>query len=271
MRAALALAPLFWLACLNAAFADARISVLTDVLRLSEATAILSDEGVAYAQDLNTDMLDGQGGPGWQVQVQRIYDPARMAEVVRERLEAELQGDLLEEVIAFYASDLGDRIVSLENSARVAIRDDDIEEAARARFAELEGTDDPRFAAITRYIAAGDMIDRNVTSAMNSNLHFMRGLVDGKAMEMSEEEILADVAGDLEETTEDTTAWLYGYLLLAYHPLTQEEMARYIAFAETEAGKALNRALFDGFGNAYVDISYALGRAVALNMTGQDI
>ena len=42
------------------------------------------------------------------------------------------------------------------------------------------------------------------------------------------------------EITEDTTAWLYGYMLLAYSPLSDDELATYVAFAQTEAGQSLN-------------------------------
>jgi hypothetical protein len=60
-------------------------------------------------------------------------------------------------------------------------------------------------------------------------------------------------------------------MLMAYSPLEDAELETYITFAMTPAGQALNRALFTGFGKAYEDISYALGRAVALNMTAQDL
>ena len=216
-------------------------------------------------------MLDGQGGPGWQVQIERIYEPALMVEMVRAELEQELAGEELEEVITFYASDLGTQIIELENAARKAIQDPDVEEAARARYAALEGSDDARLALIEAYIDSGDMITRNVTSAMNANYQFLRGLVDGGAIEMSEEDMLNDVASDMEESTEDTTGWLFGYLLLAYHPLEEDGLRSYLAFAGTSAGQALNRALFAGFGKAYEDISYALGRAVALNMTAEEL
>ena len=45
----------------------------------------------------------------------------------------------------------------------------------------------------------------------------------------------------------------------------------YLAFSRTDAGKALNAALFDGYEAMYRDISYALGRAVALSAQGNDI
>lgn len=271
MRALFFVAPLIWLAGLGTAFADARMSVLVDVLKLPEAAVILSEEGLAQAEDINTDMLDGQGGAGWAQQVSRIYAPTLMVERVREELEKELAGAALEEVIEFYASDRGSQIVTLENAARRTIQDPEVETAARNRFTDLEDSDDTRLALIREYVAAGDMISRNVTSALNSNYQFLRGLVDGDAFEMTEEEMLKDAAGDLEQSTRDTTEWLFGFLLLAYHPLSDADMQAYTAFTKTPAGQALNRALFVGFGKAYEDISYALGRAVALNMTAQEL
>ena len=265
---------LLWLLLLALALpahADARLSVLVDVLRLDEIAVILRDEGLDSAEDLNADMLNGQGGAGWQVQVEAIYDPARIVEAVRQALGQELSGEELEQAIDFFASDLGSQIIALENSARVAIRDPDVEQAARLRFAELSQTDDPRLAMLRRLVADGDMLERNVTTAMNSNFQFMRGLADGNGLDMSEEEMLADVNGEAEAIREDTEGWLFGYLLMSYSPLSDEQMQAYIDFGNTAAGQAMNRGLFDGFGAAYEDISYALGRAVALNMTAQEL
>ena len=253
------------------AWADARLTVLVDVLKLRESAFILRQEGLTYAADLDADMLNGQGGSSWQVQVDAIYDADRMVEAVRSALAGELEAEAVETVITFFASELGQKIVTLENTARQAMSEGDVEEAARARYAELADSDDSRLTQLTAFIASGDMLNRNVTSALNSNYQFMRGLADGDVIEMTDEDILADVANETEEITEDTTSWLYGFFLLAYHPLDDAEFESYLEFSETEAGKALNRALFDGFGVAYEDISYALGRAVALNMTAEEL
>lgn len=271
MRRAILIWPIVLLLAAGSAIADARLSVLVDVLKLPEAARILSEEGLDHAQDLNEEMLGGEGGPGWQIQVERVYDPARMVELVRSDLGDILSPAQMEEVTAFYASDLGSRIITLENEARKAIQDPEVEAAARARYESLLESGEARLTYITQIIESGDMITRNVTSAMNSNYQFLRGLVEGDAIEMSEDEILDDVSGDIEENTADTTGWLNGYLLLAYHPLTDAELETYIVFSDSDAGRALNRALFSGFGKAYEDISYALGRAVALNMTSQDL
>ena len=271
MRRALFIWPLLLPLWAAALWADARVTVLVDVLKLREAAEILRVEGVESADALNADMLDGQGGASWDIQVAAIYDAERMVETVRAALEEALPPPLLEQVITFYATDPGAQIITLENSARDTIRNPDVEQAARARFADLEGSDDPRLGQISTLIADGDMIGRNVTNAMNANVQFLRGLVDGEGAEMSEEEILAAVSADLDEMTQDTREWLFGYMLLGYSPLDEADLATYIAFSESEAGQALNRGLFEGFGRAYEDISYALGRAVALNMMAEEL
>ncbi len=270
MKQAFLIAPLLWVLALPA-WADARGAVLLEVLKIAEIVKILQAEGETYAETLNQEMLQGKGGAGWQLQVANIYDPDRIVDTLSARLDAELQGDLREEVIAFFASDTGQRIVTLENAARAAINDQTIEDAARERYFELEGSDDPRLAQISALIESGDMIDRNVTATMNSNLQFMRGLVDGGAAEMTQDELIADISAQQEAITIDTTSWLYGYLLLAYSPLPDDMLDAYVEFSLSDAGVALNRALFDGFGAAYEDISYALGRAVALNVIAQEL
>lgn len=263
-------APLVWMLALPVC-ADARMSVLLDVLRLPEVVQILVREDREYAQELNQEMLDGQGGAAWQLQVDAILDQARMIERVRAALEAELQGELIEDVIRFYASDLGGRIIQFENTGRAAISDPDIEAAARARYVALQESDDPRLAQIREIITDGDMIDLNIKGTLSANYQFMRGLSDGGAFKRSDNEILADVAAQTDQVSEDTTLWIFSFLLMAYSPLSDAELDRYIAFGKSPAGQALNRALFAGFGASYEDISYGLGRSVALNMGAQDL
>ena len=50
---------------------------------------------------------------------------------------------------------------------------------------------------------------------------------------------------------------------MAYGPLSDSEMQAYLDFSETEAGQALNGALFDGFDAMYREIYFALGLSVA--------
>lgn len=252
-------------------WAGARHTVLMDVLQIRELSGILHEEGLKFGSQLNDEWLEGQGGAGWSQQVAAIYAPERISEGIRAGVEPALEGDALEDAITFFASDLGQKVIMLENAARRAMSDDAVDAQARAKFVENQGSPDPRLVQIGRMIDAGDLINRNVTSALNSNYQFLRALVDGNVYVMGDEEILIDVLGERDAITEDTTIWLGAFFSLAYSPLSLEELTAYADFSETAAGKALNNGFFAGFDPLYEDISYALGRAMALNMAAEEL
>lgn len=252
-------------------FAQARLSVLNDVLRINELAHVLSDEGAEYGQSLDREMLNGEAGGGFHLMVRQIYDPARIAEGIHEGLAQHMDEAALEEAIAFFASPLGVRIVSLELDARIAFADRATEETARARYTDLRDQDPARHALIVRLINAGDLVQRNVTATMNADIQYYRGLIDGDMIEMDQSDILDAVTADLDGMTEDTEGWLGGFMTLAYSPLSDADLEAYASFAESEAGHALNRGFFAGFDPLYEDISYALGRAVALNMASEEL
>ncbi|ABG32212.1 DUF2059 domain-containing protein [Roseobacter denitrificans] len=257
--------------CASPLWANARMTVLMDVLRISEVVDILREEGFSYAKTLDGDMLNGQGGAFWQAQVDQIYDVEIITEQIRQALEQGLNEDDIDAALAFFSSDAGVRIIELENAARRAMMDPDVEDAARDLFLSLQGSDDPLFQHVSRFIEVNDLLERNVSGAMSSNYQFYKGLADGRYTAESEDEILAQVWAQQEDIRADTNEWLNGFLLMAYQPLPAEMMEGYMAYAQTPEGQALNAALFEGFETVYRDISYALGRAVALNADGDEI
>ena len=252
------------------AWADARMTVLADALHLTDVIAILRAEGLAYGRELDSEMLDGKGGAFFGAQVSRIYDRQRMEEKLRRKMEEGMAPDEMEAAIAFFSTPEGQEIVELENIARGLMSAPEVESAALDFYMSLKGSDDPLLARVTRYVAANDLIERNVSSSMTSTVRFYTGLSDGGYYERSEAEILDDVWADQEEIRADAESWLYGFLLLAYEPLPLVVMDDYVAYSETASGRALNAALFDGFEDIFGDISYALGRAIALNAQGDE-
>lgn len=251
--------------------ANARMTLLMDALMIPDVVAILQAEGFAYAQDLNNDMLSGQGGAFWYEQVRQIYDGDRITEQLRRALEEGLEPDDVEAALAFFGSEQGARIISLENAARQAMADPEVEEAARDIYAGLKDGDDPLYILVSRYIDDNDLLERNVTGAMSANFQFYMGLSDGKFTDQSEAEILEEVWSQQDDIRDDTEYWLNGFLLMAYQPLPLETMQNYVDYSASDEGQALNAALFDGFEGIYRDISYALGRAIALNAEGDGI
>ena len=218
-------------------------------------------------------MLGNRGGSAWRAVVADIYDSERMGDVVLDGLADSLSGADLDPMLEFFESKRGQRIIALELSARQALLDDEVEALATERYEDLKSEGDPRIDLLTDFIEANDLIDSNVVGGLNANYAFYQGLRDGGALDGSfgEAEILADVWSQEEAIRTDTTQWVYTYLAMAYQPLEDADIEAYTEFSESEAGRRLNRALFDAFDAMYTGISHTLGRTAATYLSGEDI
>jgi hypothetical protein len=264
---AFAFVTLFWA---TSAVAQAQVSIAMDRLGIADMIAVMRVEGIAYADTLNDEMLDGQGGALWDEQVRSIYAVDPISETVRARL-ATLSDTDLRAANVFFGSDVGRKVIALDLAARRAMLDETLEEIVRAAYVQAVEEDAPALSQMQRLVESSDMIERNVTITLTSSYRMYKGLVDGGAYDMSDDEILAEVWTQEDDVRADTTEWLMGYLMLSYQPLDAADLEVYLTFSESTAGRALNAAYFDGFGIVYTDISYALGRAVALNMIGDEL
>lgn len=251
--------------------AAAPVDDLIDALEIDRVVQIMRDEGLDYADQLARDMLPAGPDPEWRAVADRIYDAGRMEASVRAGFVEALGDTDLEPLVDFFESDLGARIIELELATREAMIDPAVEEAAREDYREMQGEDTPLLASVEAFIEANDLVEQNVTGALNASLAFYRGLEEGGAMDLGEEDILADVWSQEEATRADTTEWLFGYLLTAYEPLGEAELERYVELSESEAGAVLNRALFAGFNGMYNEISYAMGLAAARQMAETEL
>ncbi|NBE09498.1 DUF2059 domain-containing protein [Paragemmobacter ruber] len=253
----------------------AQVAALVETMKIADIVAILREEGVEYGRTLQADMFPDAGGQGWEASVSMIYDTARMQEALVATVTRELAQapQAIAEMQAFFGSDLGQKVLSLEVEARRTLLDDAAEEAARIAWEDLAAGGTARVDLLERFAAANDLIESNVMGALNANLAFYSGMQEGGAFggEMTEEQMLTDVWAQEADVRQQTTEWLYSYLTLAYGPLTDEELEQYLAFSESDAGRALNAALFAAFDDVFTPISRALGVAVARQLQGQDI
>ncbi|MBK0328490.1 DUF2059 domain-containing protein [Rhodobacteraceae bacterium F11138] len=267
----------FYIAAVMALFATVSTGLcapaaetLAQVLRLPELAEILQSEGQQQGETLDTDMLGGQGGAYFARQVRQIHATDGMVRTIRQALKHGMSDAQMQASIAFFRTDLGQRILSLENAGRRAMADPVVEQIARDSYEALQGSEDARLAAVSRFVEINDLIERNVASALNSNYQFYRGLRKG-AVRRADFDPLAEAWAQEPEVRAETAPWVHGFLLMAYRPLTASEMDSYLNFSRSLAGQALNAALFDGFDQMYGAISYRLGLAVAHAMAAQDI
>jgi hypothetical protein len=253
--------------------ANADAAALFRSLGMPQIIDVMREEGVEYGETIRTDLLQGQGGASWSATVSDIYDVDDMSQNMLEGFERRLDGVDTNLLLDFFDSERGRRIVELEVSARQALLDEEVEDAAEAAAADLAQARPDRYALLSDFVDANDLVESNVIGAMNANYAFYMGLMAGDAFgeDLSEAEVLSDVWGQEDQIRTDTEEWVYTYLTLAYDPLSDEDIEAYIALSRTEEGKALNRALFGAFDDLFVDISGRLGEGAARFLVGEDI
>ena len=251
------------------------IAKLADLMHLGALFEVLREEGLAHGETLETDMFPSGGGAEWRSTVADIYDIRLLTARFNAALRFELAShpEAMAQIVGFYATDLGQKVVTLEVAARRAFIDTATEEAARVAADDRAVARDPKHALIVRMIEASDLLEMNVAGALSGSLAFMQGMsetgVYGTAM--PEEQLLADVWAQEEQVRADTSSWLYAYLGLAYDPLSEAELLAYVDFLESPAGQRLNAALFVAFEKVFSQISHDLGQAAGIAMQGRDI
>jgi len=250
-----------------------QIDRLMSAMGLPDMLDIMQAEGLEYGAQIATDLFPGRPSAEWSDTVEQIYATDQMTVTVKDGLAAELAEADIETITGFFESELGQEIIELEIAARSALMDEDIEEASKEAAAIALMDETPRAALVTTFVETNDLIETNVVGAMNANYAFYIGLLDGGGLpgQLSEDEILADVWGQEPEIRQNTSEWVYSYLMLAYQPLSDDSLEAYIAFSQTDAGQDINDALFVAFDNMFEDISGALGRAASAHMIGQDL
>ncbi|ARE39159.1 hypothetical protein RGUI_1018 [Rhodovulum sp. P5] len=254
-------------------FAAPQVDALLQAMAFDELVEIVHEEGLGYGATIEEELFPGRGGALWKEAVARAYDTDRMVRILRGSLAAELDARDLDTLTGFFRSDTGARIIRLELSARRALLLPDVEAASRARLEAMQSNGNPRLALLDRFEAANGLVEANVVSALNANFAFYTGLSRGGAFDgdFTEEDMLIDVASQAPEIRDEMQTWLFAYLAMAYDPLPDSALESYIALSQTDAGQALNTALFAGFDLVFTDISRELGMAAALFLAGEDI
>lgn len=248
---------------------------LSRILQIPGIIAVMRLEGLDYGRSLEDEMFPGRGGDAWDATVALVYDEPTMLRRFQTAFAAELQGDpaAVAAVAGYFDTPLGQRILTLEVEARQALLDKAVEAAAKERADQMAADADPRMAALRDFATANDLIEANVQGALNANLGFYQGMAEAGAFgeDMTEDQMLADVWGQEPDIRTETVDWLFPFLALAYGPLSDADLQSYTDFSRTPAGKKMNTALFAAFDAVFVQISRDLGRAVAHQMTGDDI
>lgn len=249
------------------------IAEMLEALRLYEILAVMATEGVEGALSLERDMFPDAGGAAWAAEANRIHGADRIISLFEDAFPVEAMTDAdVARITAFFTSSPGADIAAAELAARAAFLDPGTEELANEAFRDAVAEEAPRLDVLTEFIEANDLIERNVSGALNSNFAFYRGLSDGGAfdVEVPEELMLAEVWAQEPEIRRDTIEWLYSFQLMAYSAVEDADIEAYTELSLAPAGQALNAALFEAFDTLFNRLSYEMGAAAAGFIAGED-
>ncbi len=251
------------------------IAALSKTLRIGPVMDVMRAEGLQHSVDLSADLLAGQGDAAWRAVVEGIYNTGKMTARFDVALAQALAGEatVIADSAAFFGSGLGQSVLDLEIQARLALLDKAAEAAAKAAWQDLAASNPARVDLLNRFAVTNDLVESNVMGALNANLAFYRGLSAAGAFgdPMPEDQMLTEVWAQEADLRNETTDWLYPFLMLSYQPLDDAELQAYIDFSATPSGQKLNAAVFVAFDAVMVDLSRDLGAAAGRLMVGQDI
>lgn len=236
-----------------------------DALRQGEIIEIMRDEGIAGGRESASAMFATSAISKWEQTLDRVYD----TDVMFDRALVAF-GDSLAEadraaILEFFTAEPGQTVIALEVSARAAMLDADVTDAALERGREALEQGGARSDLIVDFMRQNDLVERNVAGSLNAMIAFYAGLQQGGGLPegITLDVLLGDLIAQEEDIRTETTDWMFGYLTLAYAPVSDEKLADYLAFAKTDAGQALNNALFDAYDELFNDISRVLGYEAA--------
>ncbi|PTX56028.1 uncharacterized protein DUF2059 [Litoreibacter ponti] len=238
---------------------------------MDQVLELLKEEGIKAGEGLTED--DGVIlSPAWTARLRRIYDEDKAAELFRDAMEDIANIEASEPAIAFFESDLGQRIVQIELDARRALNAEGGEELAAAKVRDVRDNDPALYLMYQKFIEVNDLIESNVMGALNSNLAFYQGMATNEQYEegLTDSFMLSTVWEQEPEIREEMEEWTINFSVMAYGALSKSEIQAYIDISDTDAGKKLNTALFAGFDAMFEAQSYELGRATAEFMLGED-
>lgn len=170
-------------------------------------------------------------GADWSRVANEVFDTARMREMGLGILAEALDDKMLEHAASFYASDLGQRLVVVENASHM--QEDD--EARRARGeALLAGADAARREALDGLVTAVDAGDVGVRAVHEIQLRFLLAASYAGALdyEIDEQALRAVLAEGEAELRADLDASARANAALTYETIPTADLAAYVEALE---------------------------------------
>lgn len=257
----------------------ARANDIARAFLLEELFEIMAEEGRRSAVMDDATPLQGRALDQFAMDAERLYNPDAMLRAFLAELDVELAAhpEMRADALEFAGTELGKRVLQLEISARSALLDDAVDEAARLALVEARAASETqpeavRLALVRERIAANDLIDLNISLGLNTSFSYYRGMLDEDAVEgMTANELLQLVWAQQDEIRAEIEDWSESFFLLAYGPLSEDEMRALIDYARTPLAVGFNQAMFRAFDTVFTELSLRLGQALGRRLRFEEL
>lgn len=202
-------------------------------------------------------------GREWVRLAEEVFDPASMVGRGLDMLEAVMPDDLVDHGAAFYASDLGQRLVAIENEAHMAPDEEKYAEGDRL-LGELLKSDPDRIEIYRRLGHSVGGVETAVRSAIEIQVRYLMAAMAAGVSDlgMSEEDLRASLSSQADAIRQNIE--IYGLLNSAYtyRDFSDEEMLAYVEALEDErmqqVYEILNAVQFEIMAERYEQLATAL-------------
>ena len=148
-------------------------------------------ESIRLSADAAPQMLGLQAedfGSEWKRLVSEVFETELMHDMAIDILGKTLSDDLLTHAADFYASDLGQRLVVVENSSHMVEEDGLKEESGGQIIAGLKGIGSPRVAILERLNDASGSEDTSLRSIQEVQIRFLLAAAGAVVIELQKDE-----------------------------------------------------------------------------------
>jgi len=175
----------------------------------------------------------GEFGTDWVRLAQQIFDPEDMVERALDMMQAVIPEELVDHGAAFYASELGQRLVVVENQAHMAPDEEKYAEAERV-LTELVDTQSPRIALYQSMTDAIGGVESSVRSSIELQVRYLMAAMAAGAVEMdvSEQDLRGMLATQAPELRKNVQVFALLNSAYAYRDMSDADVADYVAALE---------------------------------------
>lgn len=168
-------------------------------------------------------------GDDWSTAANEVFDPQKMRDTALDILSQTLEADVLAHAAGFYASDLGQRLVQVENAAHM-VEGDEKAKIGETLVNRMDHEDKQRLKVLRKLTRAVNSDDVSVRAVQEIQVRFLMaashaGVLDTELDEGNLRAILRETEGDLRQSLRKSAVIAAAY---TYRDIPEDDLRDYL-------------------------------------------